>query len=55
MAMIGHETPSMYKRYSIVDEVMLSEGSAKLDAYSKATTPEPPRGRVAKFAGQKTR
>ncbi len=34
MAMVGHRTESIYRRYAIVDEVMLREGGAKLAAYS---------------------
>ena len=32
MAMIGHKTESIYRRYSIVDQAMLEIGTAKLDA-----------------------
>lgn len=32
MALVGHETESIYRRYAIVDEAMLREGVAKLDA-----------------------
>ena len=34
MAMVGHETESIYRRYAIQDEVMLREGAARLDAYA---------------------
>jgi hypothetical protein len=34
MAMVGHKTEAIYRRYAIVDEVMLQEGGAKLAAYS---------------------
>jgi len=34
MAMVGHRTEAIYRRYAIVDEVMLQEGGAKLAAYS---------------------
>lgn len=34
MAMVGHRTESIYRRYAIVDEVMLREGAAKLAAYA---------------------
>lgn len=33
MAMVGHETEAIYKRYAIQDETMLREGAAKLDAF----------------------
>lgn len=35
MAMVGHRTESIYRRYAIVDEVMLQEGGAKLAAYAE--------------------
>lgn len=35
MAMVGHRTEAIYRRYAIVDEVMLREGAAKLAAYSE--------------------
>jgi hypothetical protein len=35
MAMVGHKTESIYRRYAIVDEVMLHEGGAKLAAYAE--------------------
>ena len=31
MAMIGHKTESIYRRYSIVDQAMLEMGTSKLD------------------------
>jgi integrase len=34
MAMVGHRTEAIYRRYAIVDEVMLREGAAKLAAFS---------------------
>jgi integrase len=34
MAMVGHRTEAIYRRYAIVDEVMLREGGAKLAAYA---------------------
>jgi hypothetical protein len=35
MAMIGHKTESIYRRYSIVDQAMLEMGASKLDALHK--------------------
>jgi integrase len=32
MKMVGHKTESIYRRYAIVDETMLKEGAAKLQA-----------------------
>jgi len=37
MAMVGHRTESIYRRYAIVDEVMLREGGAKLAAYAEGS------------------
>jgi hypothetical protein len=37
MELVGHRTMSIYKRYSITDDVMLREGVAKLVAYSEQT------------------
>jgi integrase len=34
MAMIGHKTESIYRRYAIVDEAMLQEAAAKLDVWA---------------------
>jgi len=36
MAMVGHKTESIYRRYSIVDQAMLEMGTAKLEAMQKA-------------------
>ncbi len=33
MAMVGHRTESIYRRYAIADEVMLKEGAIKLAAF----------------------
>jgi integrase len=33
MAMVGHKTESIYRRYAIVDETMLREGAEKLATY----------------------
>jgi len=33
MAMVGHKTESIYRRYAIVDEAMLKEAAAKLGAF----------------------
>src|SRR5262249_42469652 len=35
MAMVGHRTEAIYRRYAIVDEAMLREGGAKLAAYAE--------------------
>jgi len=36
MAMVGHKTESVYRRYAIADEGMLREGAAKLAALHQA-------------------
>jgi hypothetical protein len=36
MAMIGHKTESIYRRYSIVDQAMLEMGTSKLEALQQA-------------------
>jgi integrase len=33
MRMVGHKTEAIYRRYAIVDEVMLKEGAEKLERY----------------------
>ncbi|HKC10753.1 MAG TPA: hypothetical protein VKI41_01710 [Vicinamibacteria bacterium] len=33
MAMVGHKTGSIYRRYAIVDEALLREGALKLATY----------------------
>ena len=34
MSMVGHKTEAIYRRYAIVDEAMLREGGARLDAFT---------------------
>jgi hypothetical protein len=36
MAMVGHKTESIYRRYAITDETMLREAADKLAAYHRA-------------------
>jgi integrase len=36
MAMVGHKTEAIYRRYAIVDHEMLKEGAAKLAAFTQA-------------------
>lgn len=36
MAMVGHQTESIYRRYAIADETMLKEGAMKLAAFHSA-------------------
>jgi integrase len=49
MKLTGHLTPSVFKRYAIVDEGMLQEAGQKLAAAPPA--PPRPRGRVAALHG----
>jgi integrase len=52
MAMVGHKTESIYRRYAIVDEQMHREAAAKLDAWTdeqKVKAKAEQRGRVARF------
>jgi len=42
MAMIGHKTESIYRRYSIVDQAMLEMGTSKLEALQQAQRAKPP-------------
>jgi site-specific recombinase XerD len=42
MAMIGHKTESIYRRYSIVDQAMLEMGTSKLEALQQAQRSQPP-------------
>src|SRR6266478_10086584 len=39
MAMVGHRTESIYRRYAIVDEAMLREGAAKLSVFHQGQQP----------------
>ncbi len=42
MAMIGHKTESIYRRYSIVDQAMLEMGTSKLEALQQTQRRSPP-------------
>src|SRR4029079_3138096 len=44
MAVVGHKTESIYRRYAIVDEAMQREAAARLDAF--AASPSPASGTV---------
>ena len=54
MAMVGHETESIYKRYAIQDGTMRREGAAKLDAWAtaEAAKPKEKRARSGSFGRQ---
>jgi Phage integrase family. len=52
MAMVGHKTESIYRRYAIVDEAMHREASAKLDVWAseeKAKAAAERRGQIKRF------
>ncbi len=51
MAMIGHKTESIYRRYSIVDQAMLEMGASKLDGFQK--TQRASRSNLVGFAGKR--
>jgi integrase len=59
MKMTGHKTESVYTRYAIVDELMLQEGAAKLDAWSNAqralAAAAKPKGQLKTFAKRRAR
>jgi integrase len=42
MAMIGHKTESIYRRYSIVDQAMLEMGTSKLEALQQTQRSQRP-------------
>jgi integrase len=41
MAMVGHRTESIYRRYAIADEAMLKEGAVKLAAFHAGESNQP--------------
>jgi hypothetical protein len=41
MAMVGHQTEAIYRRYAIADERMLRDGATKLEALHDADAPAP--------------
>lgn len=52
MAMVGHETESIYRRYAIVDETSHREGAAKLELWQREQSAEPAKaskGTVKRF------
>lgn len=42
MAMIGHKTESIYRRYSIVDQGMLEMGTSRLEELQRLQRSKPP-------------
>ena len=58
MAMVGHRTESIYRRYAIVDEAMLREGAEKLSVFHQGQQPAPvvplPTGRMIRRARKNT-
>ena len=56
MAMVGHKTESIYRRYAIVDEQMHREAAAKLDTWNieqQAKAEAARKGQVKRFKKQK--
>ena len=52
MAMVGHKTESIYRRYAIVDEAMHREAAAKLDNWNteqQAKAKAARKGQVRRF------
>jgi len=52
MAMVGHKTEAIYRRYAIVDEAMHREAAAKLDVWAateRAAGQKASRGQVRRF------
>jgi integrase len=49
MAMVGHKTESIYRRYAIVDEQMHREAAAKLDTWNATQQEAPSTGQVTSF------
>jgi integrase len=52
MAMVGHKTESIYRRYAIVDEQMHREAAAKLDVWEtdqKAKAAAERKGQLKRF------
>jgi hypothetical protein len=50
MAMVGHETEAVYKRYAIQIETMVREGAAKLEAFHEQPKPKVEhKGQVREF------
>ena len=57
MAMVGHKTESIYRRYAIVDDAMHREGSALLDTWigeQKAKVQAERRGELRRFKKRQT-
>ena len=53
MAMVGHKTESIYRRYAIVDAAVLREAAEKIDEASGHTLGHT--GRGSDVAGQKAK
>jgi integrase len=49
MAMVGHETESIYRRYAIVDEAMHREAAVMLDDWRSQDGKQPSSGKVKQF------
>jgi integrase len=55
MAMMGLETPSIFKRYAVIDEVMLKEAAARLAALHEAQRAEASKVAAMPAAGKRRR
>lgn len=53
MAIVGHKTESIYRRYAIVDEAMQREAAARLDAWAGVSSSPSSTGTVAAFKKRK--
>lgn len=53
MAMVGHKTESIYRRYAIVDSAMQQEAAAKLDAWAEEQQAKAPTGQLQQFAAKR--
>jgi hypothetical protein len=57
MAMVGHKTESIYRRYAIQDEAMLREAAAKLDTWAveqRAKADAERKGQLKRFKKRQT-
>lgn len=55
MAMVGHKTESIYRRYAIVDEAMHREAAAKLDVWPQRRRPRRQPNAEGRSSGSKSR
>ena len=53
MAMVGHKTEAIYRRYAIADESMLRDGAEKLAALHRADSAGKPAPKVVAISGKR--